>query len=90
MCVCVCADLSIDPLVSGVADVGRVGQHVGPVDVVDRFCFGKSGKVLVVQKLFSKLCLQDGNQKENMERQAGKKGDKCLHWSESHPEIHVI
>ena len=53
----VCTDLSVGPLLRRVADVGGVGQHVGPVNVVDRFGFGKSSKVLVVQKFITKLCL---------------------------------
>lgn len=40
-----------------VADVGRIGDHVGAVDVIDRFVFGKSSQVPVVQDFIAKLCL---------------------------------
>lgn len=46
---------------SRVANVGRIGDHVGAVDVVDRFVFGKSSQIPVVQDLITKLCLRKEN-----------------------------
>lgn len=48
---CEAGYLSIVPLLRWVADVWRVGQHVGPVDVIDGLGLWKGCQVLVVQHL---------------------------------------
>lgn len=47
------------PVTRAVADVGRVGDHVWAVDVVDGLAFGKRGQVPVVKDLVSKLRLRE-------------------------------
>lgn len=46
------------PVSRQVADIGRVGNHVGAVDVIDGLAFRKSSQVSVVENLISQLRLQ--------------------------------
>lgn len=43
-----------------VADVGRVGDHVGAVDVVDGLALGEGSQVSVVQDLVAQPRLREG------------------------------
>lgn len=49
--------LPVVPLLRWVTDIRRVGQHVGPVDVINSFGFWEGCKVLVVQHLLSQFGL---------------------------------
>lgn len=47
------------PVAHRVADVGRVGDHVWPVDVVDGLALGQGGQVSVVKDLVAQLRLPE-------------------------------
>lgn len=49
--------LSVVPLLRRVADIWRVGQHVGPVYVIDGLGLWQGCQVLVVQHLLSQFGL---------------------------------
>lgn len=51
--------LSVVALLRRVAHIRGVGQHVGPVDVVDGLGLGQRGQVLVVQHLLAQLGLKE-------------------------------